>query len=709
MRLFLLVRLTLLFLSFKPSNSAPKLYNDNQTIEGAFPQLIGLNRKAGNRLPLALGGQDFDHCCRLAVNESLDIVDNRLVLRNITHSIIFDTDLDTFRGRQFPCGAKYIGEREGAPLVQVSYRYCKENCNGWQISKSSEINQWVSPLIGFLIPAVIFSLAIPRRRKVNLPESLFDVELGEVGSLPRTLYLVPAAAVLATIDTVQWLMTVFALAGPILLSGIYEAILDSRILAYVDANIRFGRLSTAQRAHLLYLVLVGNIDMFAVPDCEIANGTAWDDIDGPEGLISDLRRKISEHRKDANPKDQARGLADVSPLPEAPAGSPALLAVPNDINSGSVKEGIHTDRLSDSTSVGLGSDVHVQLDAGALQVAGTQLRAMLAAQYSFGVTVGAPVVFFCGSFIYTLLENYNNLGDNNVSHALAFGMWWMTIPHIAIISSFLLAGNNPNSLEGVVGLPTVKVPKLKWGFLTMTYESRYQPVSIWNRGLSKRLWAQRLSTHATRAPENLELEICMSNGDWIFVASMAYGLILIPSLLAFLTSFYTPLVTLSCRSMTLLIYMLCQLWLMALWAWDIESSHFDQGTSSLIRFSGRPWLRHLWNVQVTLNVIVATFTAIGGTMMQIIGVYRNCRCYIPISRWRNPDDVMIPISTNTKDKIYYASHMWTGTGSGAIAFLGFVTFVGWWYQKRLRYQFKKIIKKMGDQAEDHLELVQQQE
>ena len=48
----------------------------------------------------------------------------------------------------------------------------------------------------------------------------------------------------------------------------------------------------------------------------------------------------------------------------------------------------------------------------------TRLRTMLAAQYSFGVTVGAPVVFFCGSFLYTLVDNYKNLGDNNTSHAL---------------------------------------------------------------------------------------------------------------------------------------------------------------------------------------------------------------------------------------------------------------------------------------------------
>ena len=57
----------------------------------------------------------------------------------------------------------------------------------------------------------------------------------------------------------------------------------------------------------------------------------------------------------------------------------------------------------------------------------------------------------------------------------------MTIPHVAIVSSFLLAGNNPNILEGIVGLPTIeKKPSLKWHFLLLTYDSRYKPAWIWN-------------------------------------------------------------------------------------------------------------------------------------------------------------------------------------------------------------------------------------
>ena len=265
----------------------------------------------------------------------------------------------------------------------------------------------------------------------------------------------------------------------------------------------------------------------------------------------------------------------------------------------------------------------------------------------------------------------------------------MTIPHVAIVSSFLLAGNNPNILEGIIGLPTIeREPPLKWHFLVLTYQSRYRPASIWNRGRNKRIWAQKLSHHRTEAPEGLIKEVKMSKRDWFLIFIMASSLIVIPSTLAFLTSYYTPIIGLSCRSITFLCYMLCQLCLIGLWVWDIENTYVDRtGIPHMPVRSipwkgysiGRSWYACPWYLLTTINIIGATFTAIGGTMMQIIGVYRNCRCQILIKSWHNPDDVMFNISTNSAEDISYAKHYWTGTGAGAVSFLGFVAFVGWWY------------------------------
>ncbi|KAI4240244.1 MAG: hypothetical protein L6R42_011564, partial [Xanthoria sp. 1 TBL-2021] len=158
---------------------------------------------------------------------------------------------------------------------------------------------------------------------------------------------------LVSIDTIVWLMSVFALAGPLLVSGIYEASIDSRILAYLQEKIRNHQLSVVQRAQLMYVVLVGNLDMLAFPPGGDDHDTLLNHIEGPEGLLQRL--------------------------------------IPRE-NQKIVAKSISTTK--------------------------TRLNALLFVQYDFGVTVGAPVVFFCGSFLYTLFDNFARVGDNDVGHAI---------------------------------------------------------------------------------------------------------------------------------------------------------------------------------------------------------------------------------------------------------------------------------------------------
>ena len=135
---------------------------NNSTIAEAFPQLENLTRSIASPYSLSIGSQDMDHCCLLAVSDSLNVVDGTIkgFTPNQKH---IKGDLSSFRQKQFPCGAKYIGDRNGAPDVTITYTYCRANCPGWQRSKSSKLNQWVAPFVGFIIPSVVFCLGIPRR------------------------------------------------------------------------------------------------------------------------------------------------------------------------------------------------------------------------------------------------------------------------------------------------------------------------------------------------------------------------------------------------------------------------------------------------------------------------------------------------------------------------------------------------------------------
>lgn len=189
----------------------------------------------------------------------------------------------------------------------------------------------------------------------------------------------------------------------------------------------------------------------------------------------------------------------------------------------------------------------------------TRLRTMLNCQYSFGSMVGAPVVFFIGGFIFALLQSLQSLGDEDIALALAFGQWYMIIPHIAIISGLLLAGNNPNILEGIVATQRQEQDDgMSFLGLTfnLTYPSCYKVAWQWHRGHNKKLWIDKLLETYLRRPgdekpdkdmELLQGKTSLSILDWFVVLFLGALLLGVPFFLAFITAFYTPQVGLSCR------------------------------------------------------------------------------------------------------------------------------------------------------------------
>ncbi len=288
----------------------------------------------------------------------------------------------------------------------------------------------------------------------------------------------------------------------------------------------------------------------------------------------------------------------------------------------------------------------------------------------------------------------------------------MVIPHIAIISGLLLAGNNPNILEGIVERRTCKQQPAYLRIFALVYDSRYRPAWIWRRGRNKKIWIKRVCGGPNLNPlGGFEgLKIGMKLGDWMVICNLAGFLILLPSLLALLTSFFTPRLGLSCRSMTFLTYMLGQYLLIVLWAWDIESTHLDHDGAPHTPVTRLPWgsktgvenrQAYVWWPLVVGAGFCSVVIAIGGTIMQIMGVYRNCLCNVPVKYWRPSQwDTTFTVSTYSLEDIERAKIWWKFTGGTAIAFLGFIAFVGWWYQRRLRYQFKRLVNRLDEKAEE---------
>jgi hypothetical protein len=79
-------------------------------------------------------------------------------------------------------------------------------------------------------------------------------------------------------------------------------------------------------------------------------------------------------------------------------------------------------------------------------------------------------------------------------------------------------------------------------------------------------------------------------------------------------------------------------------------------------------------------------------MMQIMGVYGNCLCALPVQYWHNRSvpDAYVFMGSNSSNDIRAADTFWVNTGIAAVVFLCVTCYAGWWYQRMLRYTFRDI-------------------
>lgn len=296
-----------------------------------------------------MGGRNTGKCCQMAVNESLYIIDGELRLR--PNQTFYRGSLSTLElYPTFPCTTVYNGSLIAPPQdFWTPYSWCLERCPGWTVTRRDNLDGWLKPLVAFILPCVVFCLCIHRRRSVVLPDVIFKTDFYILGILVLPVKLLVASLV-AAFDTIIWLGILFAMAGPIFLSLSYEAILDAKLLSYLDSQVRVGGLSIKERAHLLLALLLGNIEM----------RPAWDD-----------------------------SLEFLHQLPNDPPGA-CMLADPKPVAAD------HAQERRDLVV----ADVQMKL------------QAMLDSQSEFGATVGAPVLFYLGSFVWACFEIQANWGSS---------------------------------------------------------------------------------------------------------------------------------------------------------------------------------------------------------------------------------------------------------------------------------------------------------
>ena len=489
------------------------------------------------------------------------------------------------------------------------------------------------PLIQYILPAVIFSMTIPRRLVLEPHRWLFDFRLNYINDWPQCLFSFCVAGLIATADTVLWVFTIMIAPASFIFSGLLEIVLDSNVILHLQSTHepRGGQvqsLSKIHRVQLLTSVVEGNLAREGVP---------------------------------ANPQSELRDVLDIVERPEE-------------------------------------SEVH--------------LRAMLACQYPFGAAVGAPILLYVGSLVYNLVTLHNNEGNQATAQALAFGIWWMNIVHVAAISACLLASNNPSTAAAIEKKGNVKTSfedRLRhageWSEmkdrvqarlealsrLPLSYRARYEPVWMWTRGKSKTSWLRE--TDAWKQSwfrQKIELTI----QDWIALTFFAYLLVFLPDALVFWIEYTLPPRGVGCRALTILVYTGAQCVFLVLTAW----SHFKVARDE------QYWRRHNWldrlrrkwvGISVTILLLLpawlsAVFTTIAGTLMQISGIYNNCLCK-STGYWTFGSTSTVSLATDTVEDRNSSGH-WKIAGYIALFFLSFVTYLAWWCQRYLREKFVDRVK-----------------
>jgi hypothetical protein len=304
-----------------------------------------------------------------------------------------------------------------------------------------------------------------------------------------------------------------------------------------------------------------------------------------------------------------------------------------------------------------------------------KLHQLLGYQSPYGAQVGAPVVFYLGSYAYSLFDTNTRLGDNDTAHAVAFGLWYGIIVLTATACWCVLGMTQPTILESNLGRAPLRRHLPRFGRIFAPFESPYQTVWIWNRGRCLQHWTDTAWTDTSRtnfrAPINPSIRhILNSRTNRIFASWLAIGVVTVVCALACSISYFTPIIGFGCRATTILGYAICQILLILAWCYHNE----DNKT---------PFIKYPVYFVATVCFIFAIFLAIGGTIMQLLGVYRNCVCKAGLRYWLNTAGGIVGLATDTEEHRYWG-HFWFWIGTSGLIYIGALCVIGWGYFMRMK-------------------------
>jgi hypothetical protein len=90
------------------------------SVSSYFSQLAGLSLDPPSLRSVTLGGQNFTHCCLIALNQSLVVQDGNLTYASPSF-VDSDVSIESLKfaaqNNEFPCGTSFTGDVRGAPVI----------------------------------------------------------------------------------------------------------------------------------------------------------------------------------------------------------------------------------------------------------------------------------------------------------------------------------------------------------------------------------------------------------------------------------------------------------------------------------------------------------------------------------------------------------------------------------------------------------------
>ncbi|KAK1779555.1 hypothetical protein QBC45DRAFT_132422 [Copromyces sp. CBS 386.78] len=518
---------------------------------------------------------------------------NDAVASNVfTLSITRDPNTGEMLSSEAPdCGQMYNDTLKPAPEIKVSYAYCKTNCGGFGLSKGDEPGQWAAPIVQFLLPSVIFSMNVPRRH-ILLSTTRFKNWVWTIlprpsGRKERRAVAILAGIVLLALDTLFgaldaliWIVVVMGMAGPMMVGGLHEAVLDYKIVRALkegahreegEEGKRPTLKSLRDTVEVLVIAISGNLVMGE------NGGNA--EVEIKKALLADFPEPDSDMPNEQGPPSPRNTIGPVPQIPPI-----ALLTQMEPSRQADHQEPEVPPAISAPPEIW---KLPLQtLDIAASKKLRERLTRLISSQLDFAATIGAPVVFYLGAFIYTILDLRNKPSDQDAAISLAFGVEWMIIVHVAIIGGCLLASNNPSPAVLLVGKEApenrASTKDARWIYLTRknAFDGLFQPVNMWKRGINKSKWLRQSEVY--RKNKRFRDRVKIQKREYIgWIMLQTFILISLPPAAGAFVAWRTPPIGWSCRSLSFVTYSASQSLLTLVYfaylnMWERDQARHDQ-------------------------------------------------------------------------------------------------------------------------------------